>query len=282
MRRAVALSYTRKVVADIDLENLSAGDHELSSSRAGSAMTRSAFAPGPSRKPLSASRICGEGAVTLRFSQSRFADTDHGDLQARLSCWSKAISRPTTRRRGSSQARDAEIKSTIECPGSRSRTDGGSYGEHFLVLPLVSQAIDQQRYLLSGKCHRCRYRHSRETESLRTSAGFPDRLNIWCGLHSSKRRRARADPRFASRITSCSSPQRWHDDVGATLDRAPSSQVWSWVCVSSNGCVSAMGGLSLQVEGGVHRPSFVVRGGAAPSRMARPDEGLNSPSCPLT
>jgi signal transduction histidine kinase len=45
-----------------------------------------------------------------------------------------------------------DMKTTIEMFLCLAReTDDGLYGEQFLVMPLVSQAIDQQRYLLSGK-----------------------------------------------------------------------------------------------------------------------------------
>ncbi|MEQ8953463.1 MAG: sensor histidine kinase, partial [Gammaproteobacteria bacterium] len=45
-----------------------------------------------------------------------------------------------------------DMKSTIEMFLCLAReTDDGLYEEQFLVMPLVSQAIDQQRYLLNGK-----------------------------------------------------------------------------------------------------------------------------------
>ncbi len=46
-----------------------------------------------------------------------------------------------------------DMKTTIEMFLCLAReTDDGLYDEQFLVMPIVSQAIDQQRYLLSGKC----------------------------------------------------------------------------------------------------------------------------------
>jgi signal transduction histidine kinase len=45
-----------------------------------------------------------------------------------------------------------DMKTTIEMFLCLAReTDDGLYDEQFLVMPLVSRAIDQQRYLLSGK-----------------------------------------------------------------------------------------------------------------------------------
>jgi signal transduction histidine kinase len=44
------------------------------------------------------------------------------------------------------------MKTTIEMFLCLAReTDDGLYNEHFLVLPVVNQAVGQQRYLLSGK-----------------------------------------------------------------------------------------------------------------------------------
>lgn len=153
MRRAVApVVQLADVVAGIDLEHLSAGDHKLiESSRFGTdevgvlagAIERtleriSAFVmrerdfTGSASHELRTPITVITGAIEL-LEQSDLSDEDV-----------KAVDRI---RRAT-----LEMKSTIEMFLCIAReTDDGLYGEQFLVAPLVSRAVDQQRYLLNGK-----------------------------------------------------------------------------------------------------------------------------------
>lgn len=154
MRRAVApVVQLADVVAGIDLEHLSAGDHKLiESSRFGrdevgvlaGAIERtleriSAFVvrerdfTGSASHELRTPITVITGALEL-LEQSRLSGED-----------AKAVDRI---RRAT-----AEMKSTIEMFLCIAReADDGQYGEQFQVAPLVGRAVDQQRYLLDGKC----------------------------------------------------------------------------------------------------------------------------------
>ena len=153
MRRAVApVVQLAEVVAGIDLEHLSAGDHKLiESSRFGTdevgvlagaiekTLERiSAFVvrerdfTGSASHELRTPITVITGAIEL-LEQSDLSDEDV-----------KAVDRV---RRAT-----LEMKSTIEMFLCIAReTDDGLYGEQFRVAPLVIQAVDQQRYLLNGK-----------------------------------------------------------------------------------------------------------------------------------
>lgn len=153
MRRAVApVAQLAKVVADIDLENLSAGDHKrIESSRFGddevgmlaatiektlerisAFVERERYFTGAASHELRTPITVISGALEL-LEQS---DLSAADV--------KAIDRV---RRAT-----LDMKTTIEMFLCLAReTDEGLYVEQFLVMPLVSKAIDQQRYLLSGK-----------------------------------------------------------------------------------------------------------------------------------
>lgn len=140
------------VVARIDLEHLSAGDHALiESSRFGSdelgvlagtiekTLERiSAFVvrerdfTGSASHELRTPITVITGALEL-LEQSDLSDEDRRAVDR--------IRRSTL-----------EMKSTIELFLCRVReSDDGLYGEQFPVAPLVSRAVDQQRYLLGGK-----------------------------------------------------------------------------------------------------------------------------------
>lgn len=153
MRRAVApVVLLAKVVSDIDLENLSAGDHELVDSRrfgndevgvlAGAIektlerisefVARERYFTGSASHELRTPITVITGALEL-LEQSDLSADD-----------AKAVDRV---RRAT-----LEMKSTIEMFLCLAReTDDGLYGDQFPVMPLVRRAIDQQRYLLDGK-----------------------------------------------------------------------------------------------------------------------------------
>jgi signal transduction histidine kinase len=153
MRRAVApVAQLAKLVADIDPEKLSDEDHKrIESSRFGDdevgVLARtlertleriSAFVERERYFTVSASHELRTpitvitGALEL-LEQSDLSATDV-----------KAVAR--------AKRATLDMKTTIEMFLCLAReTDDGLYDEQFLVMPLVSQAIDQQRYLLSGK-----------------------------------------------------------------------------------------------------------------------------------
>ena len=153
MRRAVApVVHLADVVAGIDLEHLSAGDHKLIESgrfgkdevgvlagaiektleRISAFVMRERDFTGSASHELRTPITVITGAIEL-LEQSDLSDEDV-----------KAVDRI---RRAT-----LEMKSTIEMFLCIAReTDDGLYGEQFLVAPLVSRAVDQQRYLLNGK-----------------------------------------------------------------------------------------------------------------------------------
>jgi signal transduction histidine kinase len=153
MRRAVApVAQLAKAVADIDVEHLSAEDHrriqsgqfgddevgllagtiEKTLERIGAFVERERYFTGSASHELRTPITVITGAIEL-LQQSDLSATD-----------AKAVDRV---RRAT-----LDMKATIEMFLCLAReTDDGLYDEHFLVRPLVSQAIDQHRYLLNGK-----------------------------------------------------------------------------------------------------------------------------------
>ncbi|WP_049629078.1 HAMP domain-containing sensor histidine kinase [Cellvibrio sp. pealriver] len=153
MRRSIApVAQLAKVVADIDLENLSAGDHkriessqfgddeigllaqtiEKTLERIGEFVARERYFTASASHELRTPITVITGALEL-LEQSDLSAADE-----------KVINRV---RRAT-----LDMKTTIEMFLCLAReTDDGLYDEKFLVEPLVSQAIDQQRHLLSGK-----------------------------------------------------------------------------------------------------------------------------------
>lgn len=153
MRRAVApVVQLADVVAGIDLEHLSAGDHKLIESgrfgrdevgllasaiektleRISAFVVRERDFTGSASHELRTPITVITGALEL-LEQS---DLSAEDVQA-----VDRMRRATL-----------EMKSTIEMFLCIAREgDEGLYGEQFLVAPLVSRAVDQQRYLLTGK-----------------------------------------------------------------------------------------------------------------------------------
>lgn len=153
MRRAVApVAQLARVVAEIDLEHLSAGDHKrVESSRFGddevgvlaatiektlerisAFVARERYFTGSASHELRTPITVISGALEL-LEQSDLAVAD-----------AMAVAR--------AQRATREMRATVEMFLCLAREiDDGLYDEHFLVSPLVSQAIEQQRYLLNGK-----------------------------------------------------------------------------------------------------------------------------------
>ncbi|MBB5210515.1 sensor histidine kinase [Microbulbifer hydrolyticus] len=154
MRRAVApVTQLAKVVAAIDPEQLSGEDHKrIASSRFGddevgllaetiektlerisAFVERERYFTGSASHELRTPITVIMGALEL-LEQSDLSATDEKTI-ARVRCAT------------------FEMKATIEMFLCLAReTDDGLYDEQFFVMPLVSQAIDQQRHLLNGKC----------------------------------------------------------------------------------------------------------------------------------
>ena len=153
MRRAVApVAQLARVVADIDVERLTPDAHrriqsdrfgddevgvlaatiETTLARISAFVERERFFTGSASHELRTPITVITGALEL-LEQSNLSAADR-----------KAVDRV----RGAA----LDMKATIEMfLGLARETDDGSYGEQFAVMPLVSQAIDQQRHLLDGK-----------------------------------------------------------------------------------------------------------------------------------
>ncbi|PUA26866.1 MAG: histidine kinase [Cellvibrio sp. 79] len=151
--RAVApVAQLARVVADIDLEHLSAGDHKrIESSQFGD--DEVGLLAGTIEKTLE--RI---GAFVAR--ERYFTASASHELRTPITVITGALE---LLEQSDLSAVDAKLvdrvrratldmKTTIEMFLCLAReTDDGLYDEQFLVAPLVSQAIDQQRHLLNGK-----------------------------------------------------------------------------------------------------------------------------------
>lgn len=153
MRRAVApVAELAKAVADIDLEHLSAEDHkriesgrygddevgtlaetiETTLERISAFVARERYFTASASHELRTPITVISGAIEL-LEQSELSATDR-----------KSVDRVRRATR--------DMKTTIEMFLCLAReTDDGLYEEQFFVMPLVNQAIDQQRHLLSGK-----------------------------------------------------------------------------------------------------------------------------------
>lgn len=152
-RRAVApVVQLANVVANIDLEHLSAGDHKLiESSRFG--QDEVGVLAGTIAKTLE--RISAFIARERYFTSSASHElrtpitviTGAIELLEQSNLSSEDVKALDRVRRAT-----LEMKSTIEMFLCLAReTDNGLYGEHFSVTPLVNRAVEQQRYLLNGK-----------------------------------------------------------------------------------------------------------------------------------
>jgi signal transduction histidine kinase len=154
MRRAVApVVQLAEVVSEIDLEHLSAGDHKLiESSRFG--RDEVGVLAGAIEKTLE--RI---SAFVVR--ERDFTGSASHELRTPITVITGALelleqsdlSAEDVRAVDRIRRATLEMKSTIEMFLCIAReADDGQYGEQFQVAPLVSRAVDQQRYLLNGKC----------------------------------------------------------------------------------------------------------------------------------
>jgi len=153
MRRAIApVVQLAKVVADIDLEHLSAGDHKLiESSRFGK--DEVGVLAGAIEKTLE--RISAFVARERYFtgSASHELRTPITVITGALELLEQSdLSADDVKALDRARRATLEMKSTIEMFLCLAReTDDGLYGEQVAVTPLVNRAIDQQRYLLDGK-----------------------------------------------------------------------------------------------------------------------------------
>lgn len=153
MRRAVApVAELARLVGDIDLEHLSAGDHkridagrfgddevgllagtiEKTLERISAFVARERYFTGSASHELRTPITVISGALEL-LEQSELSVAD-----------AMAVAR--------AKRATSEMKATVEMFLCLAReTDEGLYDEQFLVMPLVTRALDQKRYLLSGK-----------------------------------------------------------------------------------------------------------------------------------
>lgn len=153
MRRAIApVAELARIVADIDVEHLSAKDlKRIHSERFGN--DEVGVLAGTIEKTLE--RIC---AFVER--ERYFTSSASHELRTPITVITGALELlelsdlSATDVKAVDRVRRAtlDMKTSIEMFLCLAReTDDGLYGEPFLVMPLVSQAIDQQRYLLNGK-----------------------------------------------------------------------------------------------------------------------------------
>ena len=153
MRRAVApVTHLAKAVADIDLEHLSAGDHKRIEARrfgddevgmlaATIEKTLERISAFIARERYFTSSASHELRTPITVITGALELLEQRDLSAADVKVLDRVRRATL-----------DMKTTIEMFLCLAReTDAGLYDEQFSVTPLVSKAIDQQRYLLSGK-----------------------------------------------------------------------------------------------------------------------------------
>jgi len=153
MRRAVApVAQLANAVAEIDLEHLSAGDHKrIESSRFGD--DEVGVLAGTIEKTL-------ERISAFVARERYFTDSASHELRTPITVITGALELLEQSDLSESDAKvvdrirraTRDMKTTIEMFLCLAReTDNGLYDEQFLVEPLVSQAIEQQRHLLNGK-----------------------------------------------------------------------------------------------------------------------------------
>ena len=153
MRRAIApVAHLANVVAAIDLEHLSAEDHKrIESSRFGDdevgmlaetiEKTLERISAFVARERYFTSSASHELRTPITVITGALELLEQSDLSAADVKVVDRVRRATL-----------DMKTTIEMFLCLAReTDDGLYDEQFQVMPLVSQAIDQQRYLLNGK-----------------------------------------------------------------------------------------------------------------------------------
>lgn len=153
MRRAVApVSQLAQMVADIDLEHLSAGDHTLIDSRL--------FVGDEVGVLASIIEKMLERISAFVERERYFTDSASHELRTPITVITGALElleqsdlsvadeKVVDRMRSAT----LDMQSTIEMFLCLAReTDDGLCDEQFLVVPLVNRAIDQQRHLLNGK-----------------------------------------------------------------------------------------------------------------------------------
>lgn len=153
MRRAIApVAQLAKVVAEIDVEHLSAEDHKrIESNRFGD--DEVGVLAGTIEKTL-------ERISAFVARERYFTDSASHELRTPITVITGALE---LLEQSDLSAADVKVvdrvrratldmKTTIEMFLCLAReTDDGLYDEQFLVMPLVSQAIEQHRHLLSGK-----------------------------------------------------------------------------------------------------------------------------------
>ena len=153
MRRAVApVVHLANMVADIDLEHLSAGDHKrIESSRFGN--DEVGALAGTIEKTLERVNAFIERERYFTGSASHELRTPITVITGALELLEQSdLSATDVKTVDRARRATFDMKKTLEMFLCLAReTDEGLYEEQFLVVPLVSQAIDQQRYLLSGK-----------------------------------------------------------------------------------------------------------------------------------
>lgn len=153
MRRAVTpVAQLAKLVTDIDLEHLSAGDHKrIESGRFGN--DEVGMLAGTIEKTL-------ERISAFVARERYFTDSASHELRTPITVITGALELleqsdlSAADQKVLDRVRRAtlDMKTTIEMFLCLAReTDDGLYDKQFLVIPLVNQAVDQQRHLLNGK-----------------------------------------------------------------------------------------------------------------------------------
>lgn len=153
MRRAVApVTLLAKAVADIDLEHLSASDHKrIEASRFGD--DEVGMLAGTIEKTLARISEFVERERYFTSSASHELRTPITVITGGLELLEhSALSAADIKTVDRMKRATLDMEITIEMFLCLAReTDDGLYDKQFLVMPLVHQAIDQQRYLLSRK-----------------------------------------------------------------------------------------------------------------------------------
>lgn len=153
MRRAVApVAQLARIVADIDVEHLSAEDHKrIQSSRFGN--DEVGVLAGTIEKTLERISAFVERERYFTSSASHELRTPITVITGALELLEQSdLSATDVEALDRVRRATLDMKTTIEMFLCLAReTDDGLYDEQFLVMPLVRQAIAQQRYLLSGK-----------------------------------------------------------------------------------------------------------------------------------
>lgn len=153
MRRAVApVAQLARVVADIDVEHLSAEDHKrIQSSRFGN--DEVGVLAGTIEKTLERISAFVERERYFTSSASHELRTPITVITGALELLEQSdLSATDVEAVDRVRLATQDMKTTIEMFLCLAReTDDGLYDEQFSVMPQVRQAIEQQRYLLNGK-----------------------------------------------------------------------------------------------------------------------------------